>query len=123
MISLVKSIIIYAIAFRKKENVSYIPQPQLTKRFRYKLVQNMICTNRTGIRCLEQFIDLSSKVKSHIPADILEPSVDGRHNPIGTVTSCGTALEFNVFTLHPLLPLAWDNSWLCRFHKDLLLGT
>lgn len=73
--------------------------------------------------CLEQFIDLCSKVKSHIPADTLEPSVDGRHSPIGTVTSCGTALEFNVFTLHPLLPLAWDNSWLCRFHKNLLLGT
>jgi hypothetical protein len=64
-----------------------------------------------------KFIDLSSKVKSHIPADILEASVDGRHNPIGTVTSCGTALEFNVFTLHPLLPLAWDNSWLCNSIK------
>jgi hypothetical protein len=43
--------------------------------------------------------------------------MDGRHNPIGTVTSCGAALEFNVFTLHPLLPLAWDNSWFCRFHR------
>jgi hypothetical protein len=78
--------------------------------FRHKLVQVMIWTKRTGIGCLEQFIDLSSKVKSHIPADISEPSVGGRHNPIGTVTSCRAALEFNVFTLHPLLPLAWDNS-------------
>lgn len=43
--------------------------------------------------------------------------MDGRHNPMGTVTSPGTILEFDVFTLHPLLPLAWDSSRFCRFHR------
>jgi hypothetical protein len=56
----------------------------------------------------------------YIPADILELSTEGRQNPIGTVTSCGEAVEFAIFTLLPMFPLAWDRSWFCIFHQDLL---
>jgi hypothetical protein len=71
---------------------------------------------------LELVIDFHRKVKSwqYIPADILELSTEGRQNPTGTVTSCGEAVEFAIFVLLPLFPLAWDSSWLCIFHKDLL---